>query len=368
VIFSRPLIFTSALFCLLAPAELRAADVTPLAAVSFAYRHRHPVTAIPASAIGKVSRVGDDIGDEATLNAPFEPPAEIGVAPARKLTRGDVCNAIVSAARANDLPVSFFANLIWQESNFDSVSISPAGAQGIAQFMPRTAFESGLMNPFEPIHALFTAGELLRKLNGQFGNLGLAAAAYNAGPKRVNDWLGRRGELPGETRSYVRKITGRPAVQWTSSEFTHGPEAALMPARAPCYAVVEEVEAQAQVVRVAHLMSDLAAAAAPPRTEPGAQPFNEVAWAAATAKPDWRQWAVTMVRDVVKRVRDKETRVAASGRAVKAVSRAWSKVAARTMQKATAEFAKLDAPAKIQDRVTAHAGGPARRAHVASAR
>ena len=51
----------------------------------------------------------------------------------------------------------------------------------------------------------------MRELLEQFGNLGLAAAAYNAGPRRVSDWMAKRGELPEETRNYVRNITGQTA-------------------------------------------------------------------------------------------------------------------------------------------------------------
>ena len=135
-----------------------------------------------------------------------------------RLSRGGLCSAIAAVAQANDLPVTFFANLIWQESSFRSRTISPAGALGIAQFIPETAVEYGLMNPFEPLHALFAAGKLLRKLNDRFGNLGLAAAAYNAGPQRVNAWMAERRTLPSETHAYVIRITGRPADQWLSSE------------------------------------------------------------------------------------------------------------------------------------------------------
>jgi Transglycosylase SLT domain len=80
--------------------------------------------------------------------------------------------------------------------------------------MPRVAAEQGLHDPFDPIPALHTSGKVLSQLRARFGNLGLAAAAYNAGPRRVQDWMTRRGKLPAETRQYVRTITGRPAEHW----------------------------------------------------------------------------------------------------------------------------------------------------------
>src|SRR5205807_9400614 len=48
----------------------------------------------------------------------------------------------------------------------------------------------------------------------QFGNLGLAAAAYNAGGGRVVQWLRRQSDLPEETRLYVAAVTGRAVEQW----------------------------------------------------------------------------------------------------------------------------------------------------------
>jgi hypothetical protein len=110
--------------------------------------------------------------------------------------------------------------LIRQESNFDPKAISRAGAQGIAQFMPGTARWRGLADPFEPAEALRESARWLRELRDQFGNLGLAAAAYNAGPQRVRDWLAGRGQLPNETRAYVRIITGRPAEEWIGAKET----------------------------------------------------------------------------------------------------------------------------------------------------
>ena len=125
-----------------------------------------------------------------------------------------LCLELGWASQKNDLPSEFFTRLIWQESRFNSRSVSRAGALGIAQFMPGTARWRRLDDPFEPIAALHESARWLSELRAQFGNLGLAAAAYNAGPRRVQEWLAGRGPLPGETRAYVRIITGRTAEEW----------------------------------------------------------------------------------------------------------------------------------------------------------
>ena len=62
---------------------------------------------------------------------------------------------------------------------------------------------------------LKASASYLRDLRTRFGNLGLAAAAYNAGPQRVQDWLSARGGLPKETRHYVQIVTGHSADEWT---------------------------------------------------------------------------------------------------------------------------------------------------------
>jgi len=129
---------------------------------------------------------------------------------------------VEAAARANELPLEFFARVIWQESRFQVDIVGPVTrngqrAQGIAQFMPGTASERRLLDPFDPVQALPKSAEFLAELRVQFGNLGLAAAAYNAGPRRVQQWLAGAGSMPQETRSYVIAITGSPIEDWAKA-------------------------------------------------------------------------------------------------------------------------------------------------------
>jgi Transglycosylase SLT domain/SPOR domain len=133
-----------------------------------------------------------------------------------------ICLLLESAARANDLPVEFFARVIWQESRFRADAIGPVTrsgerARGIAQFMPGTAAERQLLDPLDPVQALPKSAEFLRDLRKEFGNLGLAAAAYNAGPRRVHEWIAGTGPMPAETRNYVLAITGSSVEQWSKS-------------------------------------------------------------------------------------------------------------------------------------------------------
>ena len=140
-------------------------------------------------------------------------------------TSQSICMMIESAASTNRLPLDFFARVIWQESRFQPDAVGPLTrsgerAQGIAQFMPRTAAERGLLDPFDPIQALPKSAQFLSELRGEFGNLGLAAAAYNAGPQRLRDYLAGRGGVPAETRAYVLAITGVTLDDWTKAPET----------------------------------------------------------------------------------------------------------------------------------------------------
>ena len=114
--------------------------------------------------------------------------AEGSLTPSQPVSTDTICSALATTAAQNDLPTDFFARLIWQESRFDPAAVSRAGAQGgVAQFMPATANWRGLSNPFDPLEAIAQSAKLLRDLRREFGHLGLAAAAYNAGSGRVRD-------------------------------------------------------------------------------------------------------------------------------------------------------------------------------------
>ena len=93
-------------------------------------------------------RVGQASAGEGDQVAPVENPQSPSAAPSNGTASvTSICDALAAAASENDLPVDFFARLIWQESRFDPTAVSRAGAQGVAQFMPATANARGLADP-----------------------------------------------------------------------------------------------------------------------------------------------------------------------------------------------------------------------------
>jgi soluble lytic murein transglycosylase-like protein len=108
---------------------------------------------------------------------------------------------------------NLFERQIQQESGFNPWAVSPAGAEGIAQFMPATASSMGV-NPWDPTSSLYGAARLMAQLSNQFGgNYSMALAAYNAGPGAVqyavnvggNNWY---AYLPSESQNYISVIMG----------------------------------------------------------------------------------------------------------------------------------------------------------------
>lgn len=140
----------------------------------------------------------------------FAAPPSAAQAP-RPVTIERICALISLHADRNGLPRPFLARLIFKESRFDPNAVSPKGAEGIAQFMPGTAAMRGLADAFDIGQAIPASADYLAELSRRFGNLGLAAAAYNAGEGRISRWLGSGGFLPLETENYVLDIMGYPA-------------------------------------------------------------------------------------------------------------------------------------------------------------
>ena len=177
---------------------------------------RSSIMAVALLALAACAAFGQE---NSQVDKPVEQQPESGSGDKVQSQDESVCLMIEAAARSHGLPLEFFARVIWQESRFRVDAVGPRtrsgdSAQGIAQFMPRTAAERGLLDPFDPVQALPKSAQFLRELKDQFGNLGLAAAAYNAGPGRVRGWLAGTRTLPAETRNYVANITGISADEW----------------------------------------------------------------------------------------------------------------------------------------------------------
>jgi soluble lytic murein transglycosylase-like protein len=108
------------------------------------------------------------------------------------------------AAARSSVPAGLLAAQLMAESGFDPDARSPAGALGIAQFMPATAAAYGLRDPFDPLAAIAAQARLMSDLLARFGSVPLALAAYNAGPGAV-EACGCVPSYP-ETQAYVARI------------------------------------------------------------------------------------------------------------------------------------------------------------------
>jgi cell wall-associated NlpC family hydrolase len=146
-----------------------------------------------------------DVGDPTVIRRvlPEQTLSTVGGATGAALAGVPYANLFTQAANRHGVDASLLAAVASQESGFDSQAVSPAGAQGLMQFMPATAAGLGV-NPLDPSSAIDGAARYLSSLTRQFGSTELALAAYNAGPGTVS----RYGGLPPytETQNYVRAV------------------------------------------------------------------------------------------------------------------------------------------------------------------
>ena len=137
----------------------------------------------------------------------------VQTAPMAYSQANDYVSLAQQAAAAAGIGPDLFVRQIQQESGFNPGATSPAGAVGIAQFMPATAAAMGV-NPYDPTSALYGGARLMAQLSNQFGgDYAKALAAYNGGPGAVQyavsvggaNWL---AYVPAESQNYVHIIMG----------------------------------------------------------------------------------------------------------------------------------------------------------------
>lgn len=161
----------------------------------------------------------------------FEPEDEFPSAVAKpSQPSGPYASLVAKAARENGLNPQLLSSVIHAESNFHPRAVSPKGALGLMQLMPGTARSLAVHDPFNPSENVQAGARYLKGLLGEFGNLNLALAAYNAGPATVRLY---RGVPPfSETRSYIShvrhdmKLKSPPNAKTGTIELTCAPLAA----------------------------------------------------------------------------------------------------------------------------------------------
>ena len=162
---------------------------------------------VAAPQAGEVVKV-QDVGDPAVIRRvlPAGSAAPAAAASGGSLAGVPYADLFTRAGSRHGVDPALLAAVAQQESGFDASAVSPAGAQGLMQFMPATARGLGV-DPFDPASAVDGAARYLAELTEQFGSTELGLAAYNAGPGTVS----RYGGIPpyAETQDYVRTVTSK---------------------------------------------------------------------------------------------------------------------------------------------------------------
>lgn len=165
-----------------------------------------------SGACAQVLSIGDD-GAVTTYAGPtvytsegataISPPES---APPMRAAPEDIVRFIQESSVRHAIPSSIVEAVAWQESRFNHAAVSPKGARGVMQLLPTTASDLGV-DPADLRGNIDGGAAYLAQQLRRFGDVKLALAAYNAGPKAVE----RYGGVPpyAETQSYVRAIMAR---------------------------------------------------------------------------------------------------------------------------------------------------------------
>ena len=125
-------------------------------------------------------------------------------APRAKSAPADIPAIVEQAARANQVDPLLVHSIIQVESNYNTYAVSPKGAQGLMQLMPKTAWELGVGNSFDARQNIEAGVRYLKYLQDLYKDDRLALAAYNAGPAAVEKYK----NVPPypETQNYVKRV------------------------------------------------------------------------------------------------------------------------------------------------------------------
>ncbi|QYK54625.1 MAG: lytic transglycosylase domain-containing protein [Fimbriimonadaceae bacterium] len=155
---------------------------------------------------GSASKAPASLGNQLP-SAPFDPVASGLINLGGDPEMSDLRTLATTIAEKHGVDPKLFQALITQESGFNPKAVSPAGALGLSQLMPKTAKSLGVTDPFNATQNLEGGAKYLAQMMKEFnGDTKLALAAYNAGPGAVR----RAGGIPPfqETQDYVKKILG----------------------------------------------------------------------------------------------------------------------------------------------------------------
>ncbi|HZG79400.1 MAG TPA: lytic transglycosylase domain-containing protein [Brevibacillus sp.] len=154
---------------------------------------------------------------EASAAGPYSGTSD-GAAQVSNVSIQAILDKIKKTARSHGVDEDLVREVVRAESNFNPYAVSGAGAKGLMQLMDRTAQAMHVRNVYDPEENLAGGTKYLKNLLERFdGNIGVALAAYNAGPTRVSrlgittdeELKEKYALLPQETQRYVEKILNR---------------------------------------------------------------------------------------------------------------------------------------------------------------